>query len=261
MFTAHALSDCPFFSFKIWYLYIKISLLIPSLNPAWHRCIPTPWGVIVRTQRGVLLIIQDSSVYMNFRYDSFRFTLTEEVTTQAVRTANEHGATQVMLACLLGSLLTTWHKIDHINCVPILPDYPDFVMPRNPYGMVAHILTHPERMPDEWIPWDADVIVWPSPPLLYQLSHAFSLNVSLPHLRMSAPDLSPTLYWYMTQITGKWPETSVGTPSVAFLDAPKPLRLEGIFQGMKYWELEYGYPEHTRFLLCLNKDTNRSFVS
>ena len=143
--------------------------------------------------------------------------------------------------------------------VPLLPIHPNFVMPRNPYGLVAHVLTFPETLPCSWTPWVDDVIVWPSPPLLYHVSNEYRVNVLLPHLYMPSPDLSSTLL-YMTYLQSEWPPTPVGVPSIAFLDTPVPLRTEGICDGVRYWEMTYGYPENLRFVTCVCNDRNRTFV-
>ena len=112
-----------------------------------------------------------------------------------------------------------------------------------------------------WTPWVDDAIVWPSPPLPFHISDECRVNVLLPHLYMPSPDLSPTLSWYMTDLQGEWPSTPVGVPSIAFLDTPIPLRTKGIYDGVPYWEMSYGYPEHLRFVTCIYNGRNRTFVS
>ena len=49
----------------------------------------------------------------------------------------------------------------------------------------------------------------------------------------------------------------MGITSVAFLGTPNSLQLEGIFVGIRYWELEYG----RYFLTYINKDQTQSFLS
>ena len=83
----------------------------------------------------------------------------------------------------------------------------------------------------------------------------------MPHLYMLSPDLSSTLFWYMTALQGEWPSTLVGIPSIVFLDTPVSVRAEGIYDGMRYWEMSNGYPDHLRFVTCIRNDRNRNFVS
>ena len=99
------------------------------------------------------------------------------------------------------------------------------------------------------------------PPLLYQVAHQLSVNASLPHIFLPSPDLSSVLYWYVTNFTGHWPETPVGVPSVAFVDTPKPIRLQGCITGIIYWFVKYGHPEHYRYLTCINHERHRTFIS
>ena len=134
-------------------------------------------------------------------------------------------------------------------------------MPHNPYGMTPHILTDWESLHRQWNPWTGDTILWPSPPLLYQVAYQYSVNACLPHMFLPSPDISPVLYWYVTEFIGHWPATRVGIPSVAFVDTPKPLQVQGCFVGITYWSMMYGYLEHRRYLTCINQDQHRKFTS
>ena len=144
---------------------------------------------------------------------------------------------------------------------PLLPAHQEYAVPRNPYGMSAHILTNPENLLGKWTPWTGDTILWPSPPLLYQLAQRFHMSASLPHMFLPSSDLSPVLYWYITSYTGHWPNTPIGIPSVAFVDTPNPIRLQGCFTGVMHWLVKYGHVEHHRYLACINQDKHRSFIS
>ena len=174
--------------------------------------------------------------------------------------AEKHGATHTMMIRVLGSLLTTWHKVQYVEGSPLLPVYQEYAVPRNPYSMSAHILTNPESLPGKWTQWTGDTVLWPSPPLLYQVAQQFSLNASLPHMFLPSPDLSSVLYWYVTSFTGHWPETPASIPSVAFVDTPKPIRRQGCITGVIYWSVKYGYSEHHRYLTCINQDRHRTFI-
>ena len=99
-----------------------------------------------------------------------------------------------MMTHILGSLLTTWYKIQHVEGPPLLPAYQDYAVPRNPYGMTAHILTNPESLHRHWDPWTGDTVLCPSPPLSYQIAHEYSVNVRIRHMFLPSPYLSPILY-------------------------------------------------------------------
>ena len=166
-----------------------------------------------------------------------------------------------MMTQVLGSLLTTWYKVQPIEGPPLLPVYQEYKVPRNPYGMTSHILTNPESVHRQWNPWTRDTILWPYPPLLYQVAHRYSVNACLPHMFLPSPHLSPVLYWYVTEFIEHWPLTPVGIPSVAFAGTPKPLQLKGCFIGITYWSMIYAYPEHRRYLTCINQDQHRKFTT
>ena len=180
--TSHAIHSCPLQFLTTWHFYVKLCLMIPSLNPCWHRCIPTPWGVPVKTTKGLLLLSDQDTRIFRFPYERFHFSVTGEFTSQSVRIATEHGAIELMLVRLLGSTLTTWYNIQQQDSTPLPPIDPNFVMPRNPYGLVAHVLTLSETLQCSWAPWMDDAIIWPSSPLLFHISNECRVNVLLPHL-------------------------------------------------------------------------------
>ena len=198
--------------------------------------------------------------YLRTPHDLCTVSLRGEVSSQSIHHAEKHGATHMMMIRVLGSLLTTWYKVQHVEGPPLLPVHQEYAVPRNLYGMSTHILTNPESLPGKWKQWTGDTILWPSPPLLYQVAQQFSLNASLPHIFLPSPDLSSVLYWFVTNFTGHWPATPVGIPSVAFVDTPKPIRLQGCITGVIYWSMKYGYSEHHRYLTCVNQDRHRTFI-
>ena len=189
-----------------------------------------------------------------------RFTV-HELSASVAHILQDHGAPTTFTPRFLGSILTTWHKV-HMHCrVPILPMHPEYEIPRKPYGLTAHFLTHPEKLPTTWKSYGGDCVLWPSPHLLYQGSTTIKITVDIPHFRVSLPDLSPALYWYVPRNPGKWPNTSVGVLLVLLLDIAMSMRLCGVFEGVRLWELQYGYPKHRPHLTCIQKDTTRTFVT
>ena len=250
----HAQAGCPLLFLRTWYLYVKLTHLLPALNPSWRTCLPTPWGTLIVTPVGHLVFTVNPITYMRIPHDLCAISLTGKVSCQSMHHAQRHGATHTMMVRVLGSLLTTWHKVQHVEGPPLLPVHRKYAVPRNPYGMTTHILTNPESLQGKWKPWTGGTILWPSPLLLFQVAHQYSLNASLPHIFLPSLDLSSVLHWYVTKFTGHWPETPVGVPSVAFVDTPKPIRLQGCITGIIYWSVKYGYLEHCRYLTCINQE-------
>ena len=41
----------------------------------------------------------------------------------------------------------------------------------------------------------------------------------------------------------------------------KAIATERVFVGITYWSMMYGYPEHRRYLTCINQDEHRKFTS
>ena len=80
---------------------------------------------------------------------------------------------------------------------------------------------------------DGDTALWPSPPLLYQVTQQFSLNASLPHMFLPSPDLSSVLYWYVTSFTGHWPlARNPGRYTFSgFCGHPKTNPIARVYQG------------------------------
>ena len=199
----HAQANCPLFFLQTWFLYIKLSHLLPALNPSWHKCLPTPWGTLIATPAGHLVVTDNPGKYMRIPHDLCEISLPGEISSQSMHQAAEHGATNTMMTRVLGSLLTTWYKVQHVDGPPLLPVHQEYAVSRNSYGMTSHILTNPESLHGNWTPWTGDTVLWPSPPLLYQVAHQYSVNASLPHMFLPSPELSSILYWYVTKFTGQ----------------------------------------------------------
>ena len=85
---AHTQADCPLLFLRTWFLYIKLSHLLPALNPSWHTCLPTPLGTLIATPAGHLNLCVIS--------------LTGEVSSQSMHQAAEHGATNTMMTLVPG---------------------------------------------------------------------------------------------------------------------------------------------------------------
>ena len=116
---AHAQADCPLLFLITWFLCIKLSHLLPVLNPSWHKCLPTPWGTLLATPTGHLVSTVNPIKYMRMPHDLCIINLTGEVSSHSMHQAAEHGASNTMMTRVLGFLLTTWYKVQHIkfNCV------------------------------------------------------------------------------------------------------------------------------------------------
>ena len=106
----------------------------------------TPWGTLIATPMGHLVLSVNPVKYMRIPHDLCVINLTGEVSSRSMHQAAEHGATNTMMPQVLGSLLTTWYKVQHMEGPPLLPVYLDYAVPRNPYGMTSHILTNPESL-------------------------------------------------------------------------------------------------------------------
>ena len=52
----HAHADCPLLFLRTWYIYVKLSHLLPSLDASWHRSLPTPCGILVATPTGCIVL-------------------------------------------------------------------------------------------------------------------------------------------------------------------------------------------------------------
>ena len=80
---------------------------------------------------------------------------------------------------LLGSILTTWHNVHTMNRVPVLPVRPEYEVPRHPYGLTAHILTHPSELRDARNLWMANRFMFPSHIFTYhpQTYPLFSIGI------------------------------------------------------------------------------------
>ena len=140
---AHAQADCPLLFLRTWFLCIKRSYLLPVLNPSWQKCLPAPWGTLLATPTGHLFLMVNPIKYMRMPHDLCVIKLTGEVSSQSMHQAAEHGATNTMMTRVLGSLLTTWYKVQHVEGPPVLAVNQEFAVPRNAYGMTSHILTNP----------------------------------------------------------------------------------------------------------------------
>ena len=148
----HAQADSPLLFLRTWFLYIKLSHLLPSLNPSWHQSLPTPWGTLIATPMGHLVLSVKPVKYLRIPHDLCVINLTGEVSSRPMHEAAEHGATNTMMTRVLGSLLTTWYEVQHIEGPPLLLVYQEYAVPRNPYGMTSHILTNPESPHRQWNP-------------------------------------------------------------------------------------------------------------
>ena len=152
--ASHVLHDCPLRVLTAWHVCVKLCLLIPSLNPCWHRCFPTPCGVLVQTTKGLLLLSDQGTGSFRFPHEQFHFSVFGEISSLSVHIAMEHGATELM-----GFWDRSLYKLHHQSNMPLLPIYPNFIMPRNLYGLVAHVLTLPDTVQCSWTPWTDDAII------------------------------------------------------------------------------------------------------
>ena len=257
----HAHADRPILFLRTWYICVKLSHLLPSMNLSWHRSLFTPWGILVATPIGHIVLLVNPVKYIRVPHDLCVIGLIGEVSSQSMHMATKHGSTNTMMTRILGSLLTTWSKIQHIEGPPLLQAYQEYAVSRNPYGMTMHILTNQESLHRQWDPWTGDRVLWPSPPLLYQIAHQYSLNVHISHMLLPSPNLSPVLCWYITEFVGSWRASPDAAPSVAFFNTPKPLQMKGCFVGITHWSIMYGYPKHRRYVTSINEDQHRKFTS
>ena len=128
----HAPADCPLLFLRTWYLYVKLSHLLRALNPTWNTCLPTPWGTLVVTPMGYLVFTVHPVGYLRIPHDLCTVSLIGEVSSQSMHHAKKHGATHTMMIRVLGSLLTTWHKVQHVEGPPLLPVHQEYAVPCNP---------------------------------------------------------------------------------------------------------------------------------
>ena len=102
-------------------------------------------------------------------------------------------------------------------------------MPHNPHGMTSHILTNPESLHRQWNPWTGDTVLWPSPPLKYQVGQQYSVRAFTSYVfAVSRPLPSPILV--CDRIHGTLACDACGYPFNGFCGHSKATTNERVFR-------------------------------
>ena len=78
-------------------------------------------GVLVATQEGCLMLSARPMKCLQIPHGLFPFPLTRDVSARYVQTTRQLGATNAMMACLCGSLLTIWCITQHMEGAHVIP--------------------------------------------------------------------------------------------------------------------------------------------
>ena len=144
-------------------------------------------------------------------------------------------------------------------------------MPDATLCLSSAVLVGPEKITLlDWSPVYDDHVLWPHPPLLYIIGLRFQLHVAAPlpqrevHIFAPVASLSSSqLYWFHARgwCPKHWPSALPNIPDTLLFDWSGQLSPQGMFAGHVQreriafghvqWVVEYGFPEHPRYITCL----------
>ena len=260
----HLRDRCPLRGFYLYYLYIKLALWIPEVIPTWRQTVPTPWGVWFQVVDTVYVLAVDSPQTFPLDHVPLSFGITGDIPPETLKVTKEAGASARQIRQLLASFLQAVHII-HVAKLPLqLPIHQEFRVPEATMCLSSAVLVEPENITLlDWSPVYEDHVLWPHLPLLYIMGLRFQLRVAAPlpgrEIHVFAPVASLTcsrLFWYHPQSAcpGHWPVEVPNIPDTLVFDWGERLSPRGMFAGHVLWVLEYGFPEHQRYISCLQLD-------
>ena len=143
--------------------------------------------------------------------------------------------------------LATLHKLRHGTELLAIPRTQDF------HGMNSLLATHsvlqwPDRIPAHvCLPYEADVIVWPHPPLLFLMGRTMHEHILIPGLHLPALFVSPVMYCDAADAQGVQ-RIMHDVPTILYLDASTRQETGVLVRGAYYWSLS---KEHRRCITCV----------
>ena len=176
------------------------------------------------------------------------------------------GASEKQVKQLLASFLKCVDTVCRADQPLQVPIYQEYRTPGPGPLISTQVLLHQDDVPQfHWWSVGEDHVVWPHLTVLHIIASILPLHLLLPVDREGVravvqDNLLAGLYWYQDTEWVKlndWPRQtrSTGRPTHLIVDTTQPIELRGLYSGRQGWSMEYGYPEHSRYITAVVYDT------